>query len=495
MLFSSYQYILLFLPITFAIYFWLNHLKQKMFSKIWLIFANLFFYSFWDLRFLPLILLSTIVNFLIGSLLRNSKIESVKIKSIYSLKKITFISGIVFNLSLLGYFKYADFFLSNLNALGAHFELMHMALPLAISFFTFQQIAYIVDSYKERTENYSFLNYLLFVTFFPQLFSGPITYHKEIIPQFSSKWNKLINYRNISLGIFIFSIGLFKKVIISDVFAVWANQGFDNSLHLSMLDAWFTSFSYTFQLYFDFSGYTDMAIGAALLFNIKLPINFNSPYKALNIQDFWRRWHITLSRFLRNYIYIPLGGNRKGEAVTYANLLITFLLGGLWHGANWMFIIWGLLHGLALIIHRIWGKLRVSIPDPIAWLITFNFINVTWVFFRARDLDSAMKVLGGMIGLQGAYDNISTEIETWKLSWSGFFLERFLPEIPIGVSENILIFIFVVAAFFIITQKNTTELTISTSVKTRTAASILLFTIAMLSALSGANSVSLYSKF
>ncbi|WP_200553618.1 MBOAT family protein [Kosakonia sp. LAM2021] len=495
MLFSSYQYIFLFLPISFSVYFFLNHIRQSLLAKIWLVLASLFFYGFWDVRFLPLILLSIIVNFLVGSILRNSALESIKIKSNGDLKKIIFILGIAFNLFLLGYFKYTDFFLSNLNALGAHFKLPHMALPLAISFFTFQQIAYIVDSYKERTENYSFLNYLLFVTFFPQLFSGPITYHKDMIPQFASKWNKVINYRNISLGIFIFSIGLFKKVIISDVFAIWANQGFDHSLHLTILDAWFTSLSYTFQLYFDFSGYTDMAIGAALFFNIKLPINFNSPYKALNIQDFWRRWHITLSRFLRNYIYIPLGGNRKGEVITYANLLITFLIGGLWHGANWMFIIWGLLHGLALIIHRIWGKLKFSIPKPIAWLITFNFINITWVFFRSRDLDSAIKVLSGMVGLGGIYNDIPADIETWKLSWSGFFLEKFLPEIPIGLSENILVLIFVVVAFFIITQKNTTELTVSTSVKTRTAASILLFTVAMLSALSGANSVSLYSKF
>ncbi|MFA3760732.1 MBOAT family protein [Yersinia sp. 2466 StPb PI] len=495
MLFSSYQFILFFLPITFCTYFWLNHLKLVALAKVWLILASLFFYSWWDVHFLPLILSSIIVNFLIGSLLRNEIAISRKISSICNIKRIIFICGIVFNLSLLGYFKYTDFFLSNLNSLGGHFNLPNIALPLAISFFTFQQIAYIVDSYKERTRNYSLLNYFLFVTFFPQLFSGPITYHKEIIPQFTSKWNLLKNYRNISIGIFIFSIGIFKKIIIADIFAIWANHGFDNSSHLTMLDAWLTSLSYTFQLYFDFSGYTDMAIGIALLFNIKLPINFNSPYKALSIQDFWRRWHITLSRFLRNYIYIPLGGSRNGNTTTYANLLITFLLGGLWHGANWMFIIWGLLHGLALIIHRLWSKLNFSMPNAIAWLITFNFINITWVFFRSKDLESAMKVLSGMFGLKGIYNKLPADIETWRLSWSGFFLEKFLPEIPIGISGNILTLIFVTIAFVIISQRNTTELSGSVSGKTRTAASIILFSIAMLSALSGANSVSLYSKF
>lgn len=453
MLFSSYQFIFFFLPITFFIYFWLNHLKLLIASKVWLISANLFFYSWWDISSLPILLLSIIVNFSIGSYLRSENLKPNSTNRTNSHKKAAFILGIAFNLLLLGYYKYTNFFLDNFNSLGTHFKLLHITLPLAISFFTFQQISYLVDSYKERTKNYSLLNYFLFTTFFPQLFSGPITYHKEIIPQFSSKWNSLKNYRNISIGIFIFSIGLFKKVVISDVFAKWADSGFDVASHLTTIDAWLTSLSYTFQLYFDFSGYTDMAIGAALLFNIKLPINFNSPYKALNIQDFWRRWHITLSRFLRNYIYIPLGGNRNGETITYANLLITFLLGGLWHGANWMFIIWGLLHGLALIIHRIWSKLKFSMPRFFAWFLTFNFINITWVFFRAKDLDSATKILSGMIGLQDAYIKAPVEIETWKLSWSGFFLEKFLPRIPLGISENIITFIFMILAFVIITQK------------------------------------------
>ena len=257
-------------------------------------------------------------------------------------RKQTFVLGVVFDLGLLGFFKYADFFVTNFNGLfGASFGLPGIVLPLAISFFTFQQIAYLADCYRQETKEYDFLNYALFVTFFPQLIAGPIVHHKEMMPQFYARRNWLKDYNNISLGLFIFSLGIVKKVLIADTFAKWATAGFDYSATLHFLEAWAASLSYTFQIYFDFSGYTDMAIGAALLFNIRLPINFNSPYKALDIQDFWRRWHMTLSRFLRDYLYIPLGGNRKGVPRTYLNIFITFLFGGLWHGASWMFVIWG----------------------------------------------------------------------------------------------------------------------------------------------------------
>jgi D-alanyl-lipoteichoic acid acyltransferase DltB (MBOAT superfamily) len=276
-------------------------------------------------------------------------------------------------------------------------------LPLAISFFTFQQIAYLVDSYRQETKEYDFLNYALFVTFFPQLIAGPIVHHKEMMPQFAKTRNKVKNYRNIVMGLFIFSMGLFKKVVVADTFAILASPGFEASSNLSMYDAWLTSLSYTFQLYFDFSGYADMAIGLALLFNIRLPVNFNSPYKATNIQDFWRRWHITLSRFLRDYVYIPLGGNRKGGFRTYNNLMATFIIGGLWHGAGWTFVFWGFLHGLALIIQRLWSRLGIKLWTWLAWFITFNFVNITWVFFRAKEWDDAIKVLSSMLSL----DNIT----------------------------------------------------------------------------------------
>jgi D-alanyl-lipoteichoic acid acyltransferase DltB (MBOAT superfamily) len=332
-------------------------------------------------------------NYAVGNSLNKRSQSKVNPKTLL-------IIGIIVNLSLLGYFKYADFFIENFNGIsGANIQPLNLLLPLAISFFTFQQIAYLVDSYKGLTKEYDFLNYALFVTFFPQLIAGPIVHHKEMMPQFASTYNLVKKYRNIALGLFIFSIGLFKKVVIADTFAVWATNGFDNAVTLNLIEAWATSLSYTFQLYFDFSGYTDMAIGAALLFNIKLPINFNSPYKALNIQDFWRRWHITLSRFLRDYVYIPLGGNKISSFRTYSNLLATFVIGGLWHGAGWTFVFWGFLHGVALIIHRAWSNLGFKMWTWLAWFITFNFVNIAWVFFRAKEWDDALKVLGAMFGI------------------------------------------------------------------------------------------------
>ena len=369
-------------------------------------------------------------NYLIGnSLNKDGNENKIGNKKTFS-KKSILIFGIVSNLALLGYFKYADFFIENFNFIsGSNVNLLNMVLPLAISFFTFQQIAYLVDSYRGETKEYDFLNYALFVTFFPQLIAGPIVHHKEMMPQFASKWNMVKNYRNIALGLFIFSIGLFKKVVIADTFAVWATAGFDTATTLNFFEAWATSLSYTFQLYFDFSGYTDMAIGIALLFNIKLPINFNSPYKALSIQDFWRRWHITLSRFLRDYIYIPLGGNKKGNFRTYTNLMATFILGGFWHGAGWTFLFWGFLHGLSLAIHRLWQTLGFKMWTWLALLITFNFVNIAWVFFRAKEWDDALRILSSMFSL----DNIVIDM---KFKEKLIFLENYGIEFN-RVTENL----------------------------------------------------------
>ena len=390
MLFNSYEFIFMFLPITFLLYFYLNHKRLTEASKGLLVFSSLFFYSWWNIAYLPIILTSMLFNYLLGNTLANSS-------SKFS-KKSTLVFGIAINIALLGYFKYADFLIENFNfTFDSNIGLLNLALPLAISFFTFQQISYLVDSHRGEIKEYNFLNYGLFVTFFPQLIAGPIVHHKEMMPQFGEVKNKVKNYKNIIMGLFIFAMGLFKKVVIADTFAVWATAGFDTATTLNLLEAWITSLSYTFQLYFDFSGYTDMAIGAALLFNIKLPINFNSPYKAKDIQDFWRRWHITLGRFLKDYVYIPLGGNRKGEFRTYQNLLATFIIAGIWHGAGWTFLLWGFLHGLALVIHRAWSTLGFKLWTWVAWLITFNFINATWVFFRAKEWEDAMKVLSGML--------------------------------------------------------------------------------------------------
>ena len=418
MLFNSYEFILFFLPITLFIYFYLNHRKSFRLAKGFLLFSSLFFYAWWSLKYVPIILFSIIFNFFLGNIILKHK----------SKKALLF--GVVINILLLAYFKYSNFFIDNINHLfNQNITFPNLMLPLAISFFTFQQISYLVDSYKDEVKECNFLQYALFVLFFPQLIAGPIVHHKEMIPQFTNLKNMLINYKNIIMGIYIFSIGLFKKVIIADTFAIWATNGFDKAIELNLFEAWATALSYTFQIYFDFSGYTDMAIGLALLFNIKLPINFYSPYKATNIQDFWRRWHITLSRFLRDYVYIPLGGSRVHEIRIYLNLLTTFLIGGIWHGAGWTFIFWGFLHGLALIIYRVWSKLQIKLYTPFAWFITFIFLNVSWVFFRAKEWSDAMKVLDNMFSLNNIVLPTMLENRLNFLSNYGILFGRFTQNI------------------------------------------------------------------
>lgn len=400
MLFNSYEFIFLFLPLTFAGYFLLRRISWDVMSKGWLVIASMFFYAYWNPIYLPVILFSLFFNYSFSFLIlkRRMSVQTWK-------RMLWLICGITVNVLLLGYFKYYGFIVWNINEVfGTAFESPELELPIGISFYTFQQIAFLVDSYRNKVKERNFLNYSMFVTFFPQLIAGPIVHHAEMMPQFANKANRILKPENISKGLYIFFIGLFKKVIIADTFAIWATRGFDISESLNLAEAWATSLSYTFQLYFDFSGYTDMAIGIALMFNIYLPFNFNSPYKAVNIQDFWRRWHMTLSRFLRDYIYIPMGGNRKGEAILLRNLFITFLIGGIWHGAGWTFVFWGLLHGLATVIHRMWGWSRIKMNKYLAWFITFNFVNAAWVFFRALEWNDALKVLKGMCGMSGLGD-------------------------------------------------------------------------------------------
>lgn len=431
MLFNSFEFIFVFLPIVFLIYFFLNKKRFVLASKIWLVATSLFFYSWWNIAYLPLILISIMVNYTVGSILEKDKLRVSR--------KAILIVGLIFNIASLGYFKYWDFFIENINTMfSTNLALLNLSLPLAISFFTFQQIAYIVDAYRNETKEYDFLNYMLFITFFPQLIAGPIVHHHEMIPQFEKLQNKVVNYKNISLGLFIFSIGLFKKIAIADAFAVWATKGFDQTGTLSFFEAWITSLSYTFQLYFDFSGYSDMAIGAALLFNIVLPLNFLSPYKALNIQEFWKRWHITLNRFLTHYIYIPLGGSRQGKARTYINILIIFLISGIWHGAGWTFIFWGFLHGAASVIYRFWNTIGFKLNKFVAWFITFNFVNSAWVFFRAETWEDALNVLKGMVGLNGVA--VPEYLSHFGMEASSFFL----PIEELSKSIMMIIFAFII---------------------------------------------------
>ena len=398
MLFNSYLYLFVFLPAVFAAYFLLHGAGWRKPAMVLLLFASILFYSYWNvIHLLRLLLLSLGFNFWLGRRLARSAPGSRGRKGLLAV-------GLAANVGALIYFKYTDFFIANINAaLGTDYPLLHILLPLGISFFTFQEMAYLVDSYRGETEEYSFVNYALFVTFFPQLVAGPIVHHREMMSQFGRGDVGRMRFDNVARGLFILSIGLFKKVCVADTFARWATPGFDQSASLGLADAWITSLSYTAQLYYDFSGYTDMAIGAALLFNVALPINFNSPYKALDIQDFWRRWHMTLSRFLRDYLYVPLGGSRRGFARTCINLFAVFLIGGIWHGAGWTFAAWGALHGAAMVIHLCWRRAGYRMPAPAAWLTTFLFVNVAWVFFRARSFDDALKVLKGMAGLSGGW--------------------------------------------------------------------------------------------
>jgi D-alanyl-lipoteichoic acid acyltransferase DltB (MBOAT superfamily) len=396
MLFNSYTYILVFFPLVALIYFSLSRARLTLAAKAALVIASLVFYGWWNPAYVPLLVCSILFNYAVGAVLAKS-FGRAKGAS----QKAVLILGLAGNIACLGYFKYANFLIEIVRgALGVNLPALPIVLPLGISFFTFTQIAYLVDAYLGQTREYDFLNYLLFVTFFPHLLAGPILHHAEMMPQFDRLKNKIFQKSNLTLGLALFFIGLFKKTALADMFAGYANIGFAHPERLSFVEAWVASLSFSLQLYFDFSGYTDMALGCARILGIRMPVNFNSPYKSLNIQDFWRRWHITLSRFLRNYVYIPLGGNRSGEARTLANLFLTFVIGGIWHGAGYTFLAWGALHGAAMVVHRLWIRLHIKLPRALAWFLTFGFVNLAWVFFRARDFTTAAGMLRAMAGLE-----------------------------------------------------------------------------------------------
>ena len=391
MLFNSYIFIFLFLPITVMSYY--SFIQAKLFesSKHVLIFSSLVFYGWWNVVYIPLIIGSIIFNYYIGYLLQQDC-------SCLKVKKKLLIFGILANIALLGYFKYCNFFIDILNRISfSQMDPVSLLLPLGISFYTFQQIAYLVDSHDKKVKNSNFSSYSLFVLFFPQLIAGPIVHHKELIPQFNSFKGRAINPENISKGILLFSIGLFKKVVIAEYFSFYSDAGFTNTNLLYLLEAWIASVSFGFQLYFDFSAYSDMAIGIALLFNIKLPENFRSPYRAATIKDFWQRWHITLSHFLRSYISIPL---KKCGVPLYPTIILTFLISGVWHGAGFTFVIWGLLHGSALVVQALWERFGIKVPFYLAWFITFLFLTASRVFFRADNVEQAMTMITNMLSGQ-----------------------------------------------------------------------------------------------
>jgi alginate O-acetyltransferase complex protein AlgI len=424
MLFSSPEFIYLYLPTVLLGFFWLARWSHRI-AATWLTAASLFFYGWWNPVYLGLLLGSIFFNYSMGLVLAREALRPQALR-----RPLLLAIGITANLVLLGYFKYSNFFLDSANALmGTVWDAGEIILPLGISFFTFTQIAFLVDAWRGLAKEFNFIHYGLFVTYFPHLIAGPVLHHKEMMPQFGQSETYRLNWENLAVGLTIFAIGLFKKIVLADGVAPYAGPVFaaaNNGVTLTFLEAWSGVLAYTLQLYFDFSGYSDMAIGASRLFGVRLPLNFNSPYQALNIVDFWRRWHMTLSRFLRDYLYFALGGNRHGKARRYTNLMLTMLLGGLWHGAGWTFVVWGGLHGFYLVINHAWSgvKQRFGLPRDrwwtrfLAWATTFLAVVIAWVFFRAESLDAALSILAAMAGGNGvALPELWLEGSHWRVSW------------------------------------------------------------------------------
>lgn len=380
--FNSYLFIFLFLPLAVAGYYGLNHFKLYKAATVFLIGMSCWFYGYSSIEYLVVLIISILLNYLLVNGMRYTQRQRVR-QGLLGL-------GVLLNLGSLFYYKYVDFFIENINAVWkTDISLLQIAMPLGISFYTFQQLAYVIDSYKGECESYSLLEYAAYTVFFPKMIQGPIALHSDVIPQLRKEENKHLQYENMSKGIYAFSLGMAKKVLIADTLAKLVNIGYDNIPELSVISTVIVMLSYSLQIYFDFSGYTDMAYGLGYLFNIELPWNFNSPYKADSISDFWDRWHMTLTRFFTRYVYIPLGGSRRGTVRTYVNIMIVFLVSGLWHGANWTFILWGAMHGLAKVIDRLCNKIIYKIPKLIRIAVTFLFTTFGWSLFRADSISQA----------------------------------------------------------------------------------------------------------
>jgi alginate O-acetyltransferase complex protein AlgI len=404
MLFTTVPFLLMFMPVVFAGFFLLGRWRPPA-AAGWLLFASVFFYGFWMPEYVALLLGSIAVNFGVG-------VCMAKAPDTGRTRRLWLVAGVSFNLLLLGYFKYANFFVANVNALlGAQWRITEVILPIGISFYSFTQIAFLVDTYRHKVREFNPVHYGLFVTYFPHLIAGPVLHHAQMMPQFALRETYRIQGANVAAGLAIFAIGLFKKVVLADGVAPYADAVFnpaDGGALPSTGEAWLGALAYTVQLYFDFSGYSDMAIGLSWMFNVRLPINFDSPYKATSISDFWRRWHISLSTFLRDYLYFALGGNRHGALRRYGNLMATMLLGGLWHGASWSFVIWGALHGAYLMVNHgfraLCGEARSQRLDRsraftvLAWALTMLSVIVAWVLFRAQTTGGALALLQAMAG-------------------------------------------------------------------------------------------------
>lgn len=407
-------------------YFGLNRFKKYALGQAWLLVMSLWFYGYFNPGYLFIILGSIVINYLFTRLMGHTQDRK--------LRKAEMILAVVFNLGILFYFKYFDFFLMNVNRFcHTDFTLHNILLPLGISFFTFQQVSYIIDAYRGEVQQYKFLQYASFVVYFPQLIAGPIVTHDELIPQFMDESKKRFNWDNFAPGLYLFVLGLSKKVLIADMFGAAANWGFANVQTLDTTNAVFACLAYTVQIYFDFSGYCDMAIGIGRMMNLDLPVNFDSPYKALTISEFWDRWHKTLTRFFTRYVYIPLGGNRRGSLRTYGNILTVFLISGIWHGANYTFILWGILHGLFQVITRRWKDVFLRLHPVLNWLITFAFLNLTWILFRADSIGDALVFVRRILAMD--FGPVSSGITDAFLLPEVQFVLRNVPSLQ-GLAEH-----------------------------------------------------------
>jgi len=418
-LFTTATFVLLFLPVVLTGFFLLGRRSESL-AAAWLFAASLFFYGYWMPEFTLLLLASIAINFAFGLQIGRARGSGRRVGR-HSAAGLWQMTGVAFNLALLGYFKYANFFVESLNAgLGFDWQPGHIILPIGISFYTFTQIAFLVDTGQGKVTEFRPIHYGLFVTYFPHLIAGPVLHHGQMMPQFASPSVYRFDAANFAAGAFIFCVGLFKKIVLADGIAPYADAVFipaDGGASPSFREGWLGAAAYSLQLYFDFSGYSDMAIGISWMFNIRLPFNFDSPYKATSISDFWRRWHMSLSAFLRDYLYIALGGNRKGALRRYVNLGATMVLGGLWHGASWSFVLWGALHGAYLILNHAFNALCLRLGwqqrldrsrafSVFSWLLTMLAVMMAWVFFRAETMAGAVRVLSAMFGFTSAVDGI-----------------------------------------------------------------------------------------
>lgn len=467
MLFNSYIFIFIFLPAALIGWYLLNRMKKYEAAKVFLAGMSLWFYGYFNVYYLLIIVFSILVNYILSFLITFSKTRLTQ--------RIGLITGILINLGILFYFKYYDFFIENINYIfRSDFNLKHILLPLGISFFTFQQLSFIIDRCLGKAEHYSFINYATFVTFFPQLIAGPIVLHKELVPQFEDLKKRSFSTTNFAKGISLFVLGLGKKVLLADMLALVTNFGFEHTYFLDSPSTLLVILAYTFQIYFDFSGYSDMAMGLGYMFNIVLPVNFNSPYKSCSVKELWQRWHMTLSRFFITYVYIPLGGSKKGKTRTIFNTLIIFALSGLWHGANWTYVAWGTMQGLLVVWDNLGivgiknpkaghteekAQARFYIPRWLGWFFTFSFFNLSLFFFRSENMTDAFRMFKNLFSFKntGYIYKLAANMDIPEFYIFRQAITMFSPDM-LRTAYIILFILILAVSAFILTRKNSLQI-------------------------------------